>query len=45
MAGSYFLYNELHYNGLMTDLGLYTKSWRRRTICRAEIALLYIKDE
>ena len=22
MAGSYLLYNELHYNGLMTDLGL-----------------------
>ena len=21
MAGSYLLYNELHYNGLMTDLG------------------------
>ncbi len=22
MTGSYLLYNELHYNGLMTDLGL-----------------------
>ena len=22
MSGSYLLYNELHYNGLMTDLGL-----------------------
>ena len=22
MAGSYILYNKLHYNGLMTDLGL-----------------------
>ena len=23
MTGSYLLYNELHYNGLMTDWGLY----------------------
>ncbi len=27
MVGSYLLYNELHYNSLMTDWGGYVKKW------------------
>ena len=36
MSGSYLLYNELHYNGLMTDWGLSCRLSFRQAIQRRE---------
>ena len=42
MAGSYLLYNELHYNGLMTDLGLFPSLYHLEEHSLQEHTLLHL---
>ena len=42
MAGSYLLYNELHYNGLMTDLGLIPSLYHLEEHSLQEHTLLHL---
>ena len=42
MAGSYLLYNELHYNGLMTDLGLFPSLYHLEGYSFQEHTLLHL---
>ena len=42
MAGSYLLYNELHYNGLMTDLGLFPSLYHLEEYSLQEHTLLHL---
>ena len=42
MTGSYLLYNELHYNGLMTDLGLIPSLYHLEEHSLQEHTLLHL---
>ena len=42
MTGSYLLYNELHYNGLMTDLGLFPSLYHLEEHSLQEHTLLHL---
>ena len=42
MTGSYLLYNELHYNGLMTDLGLFPSLYHLEEYSLQEHTLLHL---
>ena len=42
MTGSYLLYNELHYNGLMTDLGLIPSLYHLEEHSLQEDTLLHL---
>ena len=42
MTGSYLLYNELHYNGLMTDWGLSPSLYHLEEHCLQEHTLLHL---